>query len=395
MRILSILLFSPPSRVYGGAERQMHSLHKGLVGKGIEVNVLANIESVGAILQEHEGVKIWGFRVPKPRRIIFHPMNVSFYADVRRMVKFVKESIGRVDLVQATPFREPGIFAYWISKELGIPWIARVACSGSHGDFNFISKHWLTKRLLPRVRMSCSAVVVLEEETRREAMLSGIPEEKIEIIPNAVILEDIPSLERAKDEPAGGVILFLGRLEPQKRPECLVRAYGCFRTMWKVEENEKPPRLKILGGGDPHYIKVLTAETNISDCIEFVGHRKRIEPFLSEALCLVNPSESEGLPNAVLEACALGVPVILSDIPVHRKIAKETGMEQYLFPVGNDRILAERLFAFFKLPKGERIEKRVLSAQFGQRFSKENRDKGYIELYEKVTMEQKNRRNVG
>lgn len=129
-------------------------------------------------------------------------------------------------------------------------------------------------------------------------------------------------------------------------------------------------------------------------CILFLGHRERIEPFLNEALCLVNPSESEGLPNAVLEACALGVPVILSDIPVHRRIAMETGMEQYLFPVGEDRILAERLFAFFKLPKGERIQKRVLSARFGQRFSKENRDKEYIELYERVTMEEKNRRNV-
>ena len=372
----------------------MHSLHKGLVAKGIEVHVLANIERVGAIVQEHEGVKVWGFKVPKPRRIMFHPMNVSFYADMRRMVKFVKEKIGRVDLVQATPFREPGIFAYWISKELGIPWIARVACSGSHGDFNFILKNWLTKRLLPRVTSSCSAFVVLEEETLREAMLSGIAEEKIKIIPNAVILEDILSLERVKDEPTAGVILFLGRLESQKRPECLLRAYGCFRAMWKGNENGKPPRLKILGGGKPHYIEVLSAETNISDCIEFVGHRERIEPFLSEALCLVNPSESEGLPNAVLEACALGVPVILSDIPVHRRIAKETGMEQYLFPVGDDRTLAERLFAFFKLPKGERIQKRALSAQFGQRFSKENRDRGYIELYERVTMEEKNRRNV-
>jgi glycosyltransferase involved in cell wall biosynthesis len=384
MRILSILLFSPPSRVYGGAERQMHSLHKGLIAKGIEVHVLANIERVGAIVQEYEGVKVWGFRVPMPRRIMFHPMNVAFYADMKRMLNFVKERIGHVDLVQATPFREPGIFAYFIAKELGVPWIARVAGSGLNGDFIFMSKKWWAKRLLSRVTANCSAVVVVEEETYSEAIVNGISEDKIKIIPNAVIVENIPPLEKVKDEPVDGSILFVGRLEPCKKLESLVKGYGHFKMMWNGEKYVKSPRLRILGGGELRYIAMLSGRTNVGDTIDFVGHQERVEPFLSEALCLVNPSESEGLPNAVLEACALGIPVVLSDIPVHRRIAKETGMEQYLFPVGNDRILAERLFAFFKLSEEERIQKRFLSAQYGQRFSKENRDKDYIELYEKV-----------
>jgi glycosyltransferase involved in cell wall biosynthesis len=395
MRILSILLFSPPSKTYGGAELQMHSLHKGLISKGVDVNVLANIERVGAIVQEYEGVKVWGFKVPMPRRIMLHPLNVIFYMEVRKMVKFVKERIGRTDLIQVTPFREPGMFAYWISKELGIPWVGRIAGSGLNGDFNFMSRNWLTRRLLPQVTASCSATVVLDQETYQEAIANGIAEEKIKIIPNALILEDIPALETVKDEPARGFILFLGRVGPQKRLESLVKGYVHFKAIWTKKEDKNPPKLKIIGGGEAGYINKLSAQAGVSDHIEFMGHRRDIKPLLSAALCLINPSESEGFPNAVLEASAFGVPVILSDIPVHRRIAKETGMEQYLFPVGEDRILAERLFAFFKLPKGERIQKRVLSARFGQRFSKENRDKEYIELYERVTMTEKSRRNVG
>ena len=56
MRILSILQFSPPSKLCGGAERQMHSVHKGLISKGIDVQVLADFSNVGVAYQVFEGV---------------------------------------------------------------------------------------------------------------------------------------------------------------------------------------------------------------------------------------------------------------------------------------------------------------------------------------------------
>ena len=64
MRILSILPFSPPSIAVGGAELQMHSLHKRLVARGVDVHVLADISVVGKPFQVFEGVNVWGVSFP-------------------------------------------------------------------------------------------------------------------------------------------------------------------------------------------------------------------------------------------------------------------------------------------------------------------------------------------
>ena len=64
MRVLSILPFSPPSQKVGGAERQMHALHKGLMARGVEVHVLADIHAVNRPFQEYEDVPIWGVHFP-------------------------------------------------------------------------------------------------------------------------------------------------------------------------------------------------------------------------------------------------------------------------------------------------------------------------------------------
>lgn len=394
MRILSILLYSPPSKNIGGAERQMHSLHKDLLKQGVEVHVLAAIERVGCRHQMYEGISIWGVEIPLLTCSVFHPMNIWSWFKMREIITLVKDRIGPVDLIQAIPFREPALFAYWISKELGIPWVARIACSGSYGDFNFMSKNWLTKGLLPRLATSCSAVIVLEEETYKEALAHGIKEDKIWIISNAVIIEHVPPLERLKEIPRDGVILFLGRLEPQKKPETLIKAYSILKNMGGGKGNLRLPRLRILGAGDTHAFAT-HVEENVLKTIDFMGHQEKIEPFLIDALCLVNPSESEGLPNAVIEACAFGVPVILSDIPVHRKIAREVEMEDFLFPVGNEKVLSENLLNFLRLSKEEVIRQKIRCVQYAKRFSNQIRNRAYLDLYERVLNGNKTHHEMG
>jgi len=383
MRILSILLYSPPSRNIGGAEIQMHSLHKDLLKQGIEVHVLAAIERVGCPYQMYEGISIWGVEIPKLTCCVFHPTNIWSWFKMKGIITLIKDRIGPVDLIQATPFREPALFAYWISRELRIPWVARIACSGPYGDFNYMPQNWLTKRLLPRLARSCSAAIVLEEETYKEALANGIEEDKIRIISNALIVEHAPSLENVKEIPTNGVVLFLGRVAPQKKPETLIKAYNILKSMEEGKENLRLPRLRILGGGDTHALATL-AEENVLKTIDFMGHQEKIEPFLIDALCLVNPSESEGFPNAVIEACAFGVPVILSDIPVHRKIAREVEMEDFLFPVGNEKVLSDNLLNFMMLSKEEVISKRIRCAHYGKKFSTEIRNRAYLDLYQRV-----------
>jgi glycosyltransferase involved in cell wall biosynthesis len=54
--------------------------------------------------------------------------------------------------------------------------------------------------------------------------------------------------------------------------------------------------------------------------VHFLGYRKDVPDLLRQIDCVLLPSKREGMPNAVLEANASGVPVLASDIPAHRNL---------------------------------------------------------------------------
>jgi glycosyltransferase involved in cell wall biosynthesis len=89
------------------------------------------------------------------------------------------------------------------------------------------------------------------------------------------------------------------------------------------------------------------------------------------------------------------VPVILSDIPVHRKIAADVGMEDFLFPVGDEKVLSEKLLAFLNLTKEQMMSKRIRCAEYAHRRSCQFRDNAYLALYEKVLNRNKGRHALG
>jgi len=388
MRLLSILQFSPPSQVYGGAERQMHSIHKGLIARGVDVQVLADISNVGVPFQIFEGVPIWGINFPILPRSVLRPSMVKSWIRLKRILTLIKKDMGQIDLVQVTPIREVAMWGFWLSRALHVPWIGRIACSGSYGDFQYISKYmsrnWLARRLLPELLKTCSAAIALDQATYQEAIDNGVSQDRVLIIPSGIALDELPCAENAARIPEDGSLLFLGRVAVQKRLDDVLRAYSICKHNKLEGKTKSMPILNIVGGGDVYELKCLTDQLGIEENVKFYGQHDDISPFLRKAICMINASESEGMPNAVLEACAYGVPVILSDIPIHREIAKQTGMEEFLFPVGNERTLCQRIFRYLSLEEKEVVQKRINSFHFAQRFRKERRDKAYFTLYDRI-----------
>jgi len=238
--------------------------------------------------------------------------------------------------------------------------------------------------MIPGILGSCSRIITLDQETYREAIGSSLPEDKVVIVPNAVVLEEIPSSESAKEVPEGGTLLFLGRVAPQKRVADLVKAYAMEKQNTQTNHERNLPILNIVGGVSIDDLKNLIASLGIQWSVEVVGYRENVQTFLKKAIAMINPSESEGMPSAVLEACAYGVPAILSDIPVHREIAERTGMEEFLFPVGDAEKLSERISRYLSLPREHVVQKRILSYQYAQGFGKEKRDEAYCALYRRI-----------
>jgi len=366
----------------------MHAIHKGLVSRGIDVQVLADISHVRFPYQVFEGIPIWGVRFPILPRSALRASMIQSWIRLKRILRLIRKKMGQIDLVQVTPIREAALWGFWLSRPLNVPWVGRIACSGSYGDFHYISKYmlrnWLVKRLLPELLRSCSAAIALDQETYREAIDNGVRRDRVVIIPSAIAFDELPCVEKAARIPEDGILLSLGRIALQKRLSDVLKAYTLCKQNKFEGKTKSVPILNIVGGGDVHKLERLATQLGIEESVKFCGHHDDVTAFLRKAICMINASESEGMPNAVLEACAYGVPGILSDIPIHYEIARHTGMEQFLFPVGDERTLSERIFRYLSLEEKEVVQKRIESFQFAQGFRKERRDEAYFTLYDTI-----------
>ena len=80
-----------------------------------------------------------------------------------------------------------------------------------------------------------------------------------------------------------------------------------------VSGKDSAARLVILGAGRYEALKKLAADLGAADKICFTGVRKNPFPYVAASMLYVLPSNHEGFPNALLEAMALGRPVIAAD----------------------------------------------------------------------------------
>ncbi|MBZ5678037.1 MAG: glycosyltransferase family 4 protein [Acidobacteriia bacterium] len=114
---------------------------------------------------------------------------------------------------------------------------------------------------------------------------------------------------------SGEYIAYIGRLDPGKRVEDLIHAFRHLPKKWKLAivgegryADDYVSKLQQLAAGDPRI--VFTGLQGGSD----------LWTLFRQAAVFVSPSESEGLPNSLLECMAHGTPAIVSDIPPHREI---------------------------------------------------------------------------
>jgi len=142
-------------------------------------------------------------------------------------------------------------------------------------------------------------------------------------------------------------IVVVGDLMPTKGQDILIRALS------KLEDVDY--RLKIIGAsrqGLEFYesgLKNLVADLALESRIEFLGWRDDVPDLLPgfDLLVLASPVP-EACPLAILEAMAVGLPVIAPDSGGTREIIKDA-YNGYLFKIGDEEDLADKLSRFFSL----------------------------------------------
>lgn len=152
------------------------------------------------------------------------------------------------------------------------------------------------------------------------------------VIPNGIDTQRfarLPSRDQARLDlgwkGSDRIVLYVGKVIPVKRVE------------WLLEAIQRVPeaRLVLVGGyreefyGDSYYQGLLRSYPGAVARTTFVGEvpASRVDTYLAAADVFAFPSRFEGMPNAVMEAMAAGLPIVASDIPAHRALllAEKTG----------------------------------------------------------------------
>lgn len=162
-------------------------------------------------------------------------------------------------------------------------------------------------------------VIALSQGGRDEAHACGVAQ--VHVIPNGVDTQKYSKSFKNKGEKLDFIRFgYAGRLSAEKGTHLLVNA---FATLLGMHSNI---RLSIAGTGDK---QLQSSEENIRTlqkswplAVEHVGVVSDSVAFLSNLDVYISASNYEGLPNAVLEALAVGLPCILSNIEAHREILR-------------------------------------------------------------------------
>ncbi|MGA2752328.1 MAG: glycosyltransferase [Terracidiphilus sp.] len=164
-------------------------------------------------------------------------------------------------------------------------------------------------RLVYRLLFRHSDHVICQSQAMAKdlAVAAGIGEEQIAVLPNPVDLKGIRAAMRASVARSSSApqLLAVGRLSHEKGFDLLLRAMAAVR--------EKFPEVSLIlagAGQEEAALKSLSSELGLETAVCFAGYVDRPYELFPEATLFVLPSRHEGMPNALLEAAAAGLPLV-------------------------------------------------------------------------------------
>jgi len=306
-----------PPRIVGGIARHCFGLSKALVKKNYDVHVVT-LEFPGApVFEEIEGVKVHRVKIElgHPNFItwtfIFNHFMEKLVAILNREIEF--DVIHIHDWLTAPV----GIASKYYSNKPLISTVHSIEIGRAQGlnspDSLLIDglEWWMTYEAAKVI--SCSSSMKWELENHFH-----LPSEKIIVIPNAV---DISKYERKVDreavkrrygiEPHEKVVLFIGRLVPQKGVEYLLRAIPL------ILQRYRDVKFVIAGDGwSKDYLEEEARSTGSQDKIRFLGFisDSELTELTISSDVLVVPSVYEPFGIVALEGMAAGVPVVAANV---------------------------------------------------------------------------------
>ncbi len=323
----------PPHGEIGGIEIATQHIVTGLARRGNRVFVVASGPEK-SLETLHSGATIYRLPIRKIKWL----GGLIFWLDIFWTLGKIKPDIVHVQTIQmALP-------AFFYKKICHRPYV--VWCHGFDVYFP-----WKGKAIIAPVTLTASGAVVVLTNHMAEAVKAYYLKKSI-VLPNGIDTNTFKGFSKQAirdtlNVPVGGkIVIFTGRFYPVKGLGYLVEA---FRTVsQKIPEAE----LWLVGNGaDRESLTQAVAKNGLTGRVRFTGEvlHQKIPEYLAMADVFALPSLSEGFPLVILEAMALGLPIVASRVRGLPEIITD-GENGFLVEPKNSAQLAQKIIQLLENP---------------------------------------------
>lgn len=283
-----------------------------------------------------------------------------------------------IDIVHAHDFRS-NVFALLAAKRSGIP-----AVTTCHGWIANSVKGKLRCRLDQGLLRWFDRVIAVSGHMAQTLPRFGVPQKRTTVIVNALVVEDYQpgrdgTLRQEWEVPTDAFLVGnIGRLSPEKGQDLLLRAVQQLVV--------RKPRIHLVFigiGPQESLLRSMSRELGIEDRVCFAGFQKDMARVYRNLDLVVQSSHTEGMPNVVLEAMLMEVPVVATNVggtaeivqPVCEDFLIEPGTVEALVG-GIERVMADRGRYEEKARRGRRY--------VAEHFNQQRRVELLMQVYEEV-----------
>jgi glycosyltransferase involved in cell wall biosynthesis len=401
---------------FSGAAMQAHQILRRLSGLGFRIHVLAAADHAATGLAGHaaelDGVLIrylpvvrrrdWGFLARVPRLLSLmgylngelHSLSLSL-----RVCLILWRQGRRGDVVQLYGVGSFSFLIVWLAWIRGMHPVARMSLLGSDDPGSLRGGIWsLSSALKRRAFHQAEAVVGMSRALIESCRSAGIDDSKVFWIPNGVDLDLFHSLglESQTDlrktlglEPTRRYIIFVGSAKRRKGIDVLIRAFvQVARQLDDVElllvgpsdfddrSRHVPARRQLVAD-----LQQELEDFGCSSRVHWVGRVDNVHAYLQAADVFCLPSRREGLPNAVIEAMAVGLPVVAALLEGVTTDLIRSADEGVLIPGYDPGQYAEALLQLLENPEEARDMGMRGRARIEGKFDLASVVERYAELY--------------
>lgn len=341
-----VFISSRRGQTMGRVERRMLRVMQALLDAGAQVNVICTPR--GPL---ERTAREMGFEVAP-----YHLDAFNFLRTRSRVRKYLRRYAPVV--VHSTGL-EADLVARWAARELKTAAVDSITCvdwprAGATALSRSISRY-LDASTIEHADAIVTDCATLAQKLREQ----GIPDEHIVLDPPSIDVAEVLSQAeepwRPPDRPLGPLVGYGGRIQASRGLETLVAASAILDARGAIAE--------VVIAGEGPLLRELRSD-NRSSRVRYLGYVPSVPAVLKRLEVAVFPSVEPGVPTSLLEAAALGRPIVASRVQGISELF-EPDVEIKLVPPGDAKALAVQIAELLEDPEeaaemGERARKRTL-----------------------------------